>query len=175
MELTFKNITGRLQTIFIKLREVEVPMERLIKDTDGGDKDEMQKEVWATLYGCFKLVERIMMTYSILHNAKLKGPQDDFDRKFLYEEKCRDYNIWTDAFYGSPTMPRAYILIKTADKDSLILRREHSDMFRDVSAPGKVFWCYAPTFYEPPVLDKHRLQRLSETAFQETPPSNPLR
>ena len=70
MELTFKNITGRLQTIFIKLREVEVPMERLLKDTDGGDKDEMQKEVWATLYRCFKLVERVMMTYSILFNAK---------------------------------------------------------------------------------------------------------
>lgn len=156
MEIKYKSI-GRILAVIHNQAEMALGnLHVILEETDGQPKNELQKEIWFTLYRCHNVLECILMTLSILYTSKLKGPQDDFDRKFLYEEKCRGIYTWADAFYNKPSVPGDYILVKRTDEAKLVLRRNHTNIFNDVDKPGICFWCYTPQFYEPPVLDEYK-------------------
>ena len=153
LDVTFDNLQLPLLKIHRKMQEAYKHMDLLDKQTEGSVKDDSQRNIWRMLHQCLGLLERMMLIYSILYKSKLKGPQDDLERKILYTEDCRESWMWHDAFYEKPLDSGVHILIYDKSKNTLVLRRSLANMLQDVDARCKVYWCCTPFFKEPPVFD----------------------
>lgn len=153
MDVTFNNLEKPLLKIHKKMQEAYKHMELLDKQIEGSIKDDSQRKTWSLLHQSLRVLERMMLTYNILYKSKLKGPQDDLERKILYTEECRQSWMWHDAFYEKPLDSGIHILIYDKSKNTLILRRSHANMLQDLDERCKVYWCCTPFFIEPPVYD----------------------